>query len=591
MAGTQATCKSSLPITFTCPRADFRRASFGADWGDYISFSHRLKERADAAGQDLLVIDTGDRVEGNGLYDASHPKGKYDMAIFDSQHVDLLCSGNHELYKRISVSFEYNTTVPHFKDHYIASNLDVIDPKTQQRQPLSHRFKKFTTKNQGIRVLALGFLFDFTNNADNVIVQKVEDTIKEGWFSDAMRDRDVDLFVVIGHVGLDALETKAIFRAIRESHWDTPIHFFGGHTHIRDYAKFDKKAFGLQSGRYLETIGFASIDGLRTAGKKPASKHLVRASPIPTFARRYIDNNLFSFHHHAGLNESNFATGHGLNVSARIRGARQKLNLDQLYGCAPKTFWTNRAEYPSESSVFTLLQDHIIPDKVTRSDRKDVPRIVITNTGAIRFDIFKGTFTTDTMYTVSPFTSQLRFVRDVPWKIAQLLPKILNQEVPQLWPTDLALEWQSRAPVKQDLNAHKTNLRTEAPYQNDQMPLEHWTGQKDDDLTPGYTTHDASGSDGDDTIHSPIRFYKVPNVIDSRLAFPPEEDDDKPESVDVVYNEFLERYILLALKFLGSDYNKDSTESYIHNKTMTALLGEWVKENWKCEQEVGDGEL
>ena len=543
-----------------------------------------------------MVIDTGDRVEGNGLYDASHPKGKYDLDIFDKQHVDLICSGNHELYKRASIDFEYNTTVQHFKDNYIASNLDVIDAKDGKRKPLAQRYKKFTTKNQGIRVLALGFLFDFTNNADNIVVQKVEDALKEEWFQDAMRDRDIDLIVVIQHVGFKASETKAIFKAIREKHWDTPIHFFGGHTHIRDYAKFDRKAYGLQSGRYLETVGFASIDGLNAGGKKTMSTtghevhSVVSMAKTPTFSRRYIDNNLFSYHHHTKLNASTFPTSYGLNVSASIRDARRRLKLDHTYGCAPHTYWTNRAAYPSDSSVFTLLQDRIFPDKVVRPDRKDVPRLVITNTGAIRFDIFKGRFTTDSMYTVSPFTSQFRYVKDVPWKAAKLLLKILNQEVPQLWSVELAAEFQSRVPAKVNVAVSLDDATNDSPRvdQRSQQPLM----GSDKELTPGYTTRDAAGSDGDDTIHSAIQFYKVPNIIESRLAFPASsEDAEDPDTVDVVYNEFLQKYILLALKFLGTDYDDASTAPYIEDKSMTTILGEWVKENWKCEEDGRASEL
>ena len=57
------------------------RPQYSADWGDYVSFAKHLRDRADEDGSDLLVIDTGDRVEGNGLYDASNPRGKYTFDI------------------------------------------------------------------------------------------------------------------------------------------------------------------------------------------------------------------------------------------------------------------------------------------------------------------------------------------------------------------------------------------------------------------------------------------------------------------------------------------------------------------------------
>ena len=37
---------------------------YSADWGDYYSFTARMRELADVQGVDLLVVDTGDRIEG-----------------------------------------------------------------------------------------------------------------------------------------------------------------------------------------------------------------------------------------------------------------------------------------------------------------------------------------------------------------------------------------------------------------------------------------------------------------------------------------------------------------------------------------------
>ena len=141
---------------------------------------------------------------------------------------------------------------------------------------MAQRYRKFTTKNQDIRVLAFGFLFDFTGNANNTVVQPVEKTIKETWFQEAIRE-DVDLFLVIGHATLPGPEFKALFRAIRSQNWDTPIQFFGGHSHIRDFVKYDSKAYGVQAGRYMETIGWMSIDGIKGNGKNKDARRSILA--------------------------------------------------------------------------------------------------------------------------------------------------------------------------------------------------------------------------------------------------------------------------------------------------------------------------
>ena len=508
------------------------------------------------------------------------------MKIFEEQHVDLLCAGNHELYKNTSSEDEYYETVPSFLGNYLASNLDIIDPKTGEQRPLAKRFKKFTTKNQGIRILAFGFLFNFENNSNNTIVQTVQDTIKEKWFQEAIRDREVDLFLVIGHVPLRTQEFASIFKAIRAQQWDVAIQFFGGHTHIRDYAKYDSKAYGLESGRYMETIGFMSVTGLPTGGKSnPTSigPHAARLA-APTFSRRYIDNNLFSFHQHTKLDGNTFPTEHGRNVSSMIASAREALKLDKTFGCAPKDYWTNRAPYPSENSIFSWLQDEVLPDMVSDADRADVPRMVLVNTGALRFDIFKGPFTVDTTYTVSPFTSGFRSVKDVPFSVAKRLLQIINQEVPQLWPTSqqsLAFDGPVRSLQPKITAAHHVDEHDFLPVRRGgQVPL----GKDDDvELTPGYTTTDDAGSDGDDTVHAPITFYRVPNALESRIGFPPASSAaDDPVSVDVVYVDFIESYILLALRFLGTDYAAPDTDVYMAGRDMTGVIAQWVREHWKC---------
>ncbi|KAL8989761.1 MAG: hypothetical protein Q9169_008289, partial [Polycauliona sp. 2 TL-2023] len=372
--------------------------SFTGDWGDYISLAERLREKADSEGRDLLLIDTGDRIEGNGLYDASDPKGKYTREILKQLEIDVICTGNHELYHKASSDNEYLVTVPNSNGNYLASNLDIIDPTSGERVPLAPRFRKFITKNQGIRVLAFGFLFDFTGNANNTIVEAVEKTVQQKWFLEAIHDRQVDLFLVAGHVLLDSPEYHSIFKAIREVQWDVPIQFFGGHTHIRDYFKYDSKAYGLESGRYMETIGFGSITGLSTDGKTnpPIAENILSG---PKFARRYIDNNLYSFYHHTRLNSTTFPTAKGHEVSVMIASARKDLKLDHRFGCAPQDLWTNRAPFPHKNSIFSWLQVQVLPDIICDRTRKDIPRLAIFNTGGIRFDIFKGPFTIDTTYT------------------------------------------------------------------------------------------------------------------------------------------------------------------------------------------------
>ena len=568
---------------------------YAADWGDYVSFAHHLHRRADADGSDLLLIDTGDRIEGNGLYDASDPTGKYLFDIVKQQSIDVVTIGNHELYQKNSSDREYDEVVPDFKDSYIASNVDIYHPKTGELVALARRYRKFTTKNQGVRILAFGFLFNFRGNANNTRIQNVKETIKEEWFQDAIREKDVDLFLVAGHVALrNSPEFEQIYKAIREAQWDIPIVFFGGHFHIRDYRKYEKKAYGIASGRYMETVGFLSISGLSTGEKSS-----VHPEATPKYERLYIDNNLFSLHHHSGTSSSTFDTELGLNVSKSISAARETLNLDHAYGCAPKTYWLNRAPFPSDNSLLTLMEDEVLPD--TFADLK-TPSIVLTNTGAIRFDIFEGPFTIDSTFLVSPFISGFRRLKDVPYEAASKILDLLNNQgqIPlhdlksiaerpdgedKLQLEDLI---PARVPVNERSLEFGKTMNQFAPHLIVDSQQQTFLGDDDDDdrekpQVPGYTTVDDAGTDGDDTLHQPLEFFTVPNCIGTNIGF--SKSFDLPEKVDVIYNEFIQDWVILALQFLGEKRDRDGdTSPALDGKTMTDVISEWIQVNWPCEQ-------
>ncbi|PSN67151.1 ser/Thr protein phosphatase-like protein family [Corynespora cassiicola Philippines] len=557
--------------------------SYSADWGDYISFAKHLHDRADAEGSDLLLIDTGDRIEGNAIYDSSKPRGKFTYEIAKEQNIDLISSGNHELYKKTSSEGEFYHTVPDFRGNYLASNLDIYNPETGILEPLAPRFKKFTTKNQGIRILAFGFIFDFTGNANNTVIHRVEDTVGEEWFKEAIRDKDVDLILVYGHVDIRSSEYATLFSTIRSAQWDTPIQFFGGHTHIRDYKIFDDKSVALESGRYMETLGFMSIDGLRTGGTN--DRPAVPQKSKLKFARRYLDNNLFSLHHHSGKDGNSFPTAHGLNVTSEIGDARKSLGLGERYGCAPHDFWVSRRPYPHEESIFSLLEEQVLPQSIEKSERiqNGGKALVITNTGGVRFDIFKGPFTKDTKFLVSPFTSGIRYIKDVPYKAASRVLRLLNSQGPilsQMRGQSVYLQPAEQVAAKYRPEIYTSNEEKHTfPGPEAQSPI----SINEKPLIPGYTTKDDAGEDGDDTLHSPIRFYRVPNCIQAPVGF--KKEDEEPETVDLMYNEFIQKWVLLALEYLGEHYSEVDTEYFFDGKSFTDVLTDWVKDHWNTNED------
>ncbi|KAI5861065.1 Metallo-dependent phosphatase-like protein [Durotheca rogersii] len=589
---------------------------YSADWGDYISFTSHMRKKADEKGVDLLVIDTGDRIEGSGLYDGSDPKGKYSYDIFTQQPIDALCTGNHELYQEGSVDREHNTTVPRYKNAYIASNLDYIEPETGNQIPQAQRYVKLKTKNLGYNIIVLGFLFDFDRNAKNSVVKPVEEAMKEEWFQTAIREKP-DLFLVLGHIGLRMKEFEQIFKVIRDQNWYTPIAFFGGHVHVRDARKFDDNAFAIASGRYFETIGWMSIDGIN---KKSASD--ISTEATATFKRRYIDNNLFGLQYHTGLNETTFPTELGRNVTNMIAKARKTLKLDRSFGCAPQDLWMSRAPYPSNSSIFTWLETQVLPDTIVNEERANFSRLTIVNTGAIRFDIFKGPFTTDSTFLISPFISKFNYIADVPYPVASKVIQLLNNGGPvfngnhSLNTKHLTIpERTSPWVILNTVGEEEVPLP--ALFMDGDGAIQKPLGGGNDDpsegpqLTQGYTTQDDLGTDGDDAVHAPIRFYDVPNCIEAKIAFPPPPPPapsppaptttattssssspspsssaagasvgPDPEKVDLVFLDYVQPWIIPALQFSGGDYKVEDVQLYL-NATLTDLIAGWVKENWE----------
>lgn len=336
----------------------------------------------------------------------------------------------------------------------------------------------------------------------------------------------------------------------------------------------------------METLGFMSIDGLNTGGKKDS--HVTPQKAKLTFSRRYIDNNLYSMHHHSAKDEKSFPTEHGKNVSKAIGDARKSLDLTHTYGCAPKDYWVSRRPYPDPESIFSLIAEEMLPQSLSKSDhlKSDKKALVITNTGAIRFDIFKGAFTKDTKFLVSPFTSGFRYIPDIPYKAASQVIKLLNNEGP------IMLEMLKQNSFLTPPEVHATRFRPHMLSHSDNVFA---MGQQEQHILqggeletfPGYTTKDDAGDDGDDTVHSKIDFYDVPNCIQSNIGFEA-EDKNLPESVDLVYNEFIQGWVLLALEFTGQKHSSDDTKSWENGKSFTDIMTDWVEEHWankdrKCQ--------
>lgn len=173
---------------------------FSANWGDYISFTQHMRRRADEKDVDVVVVDTGDRHDGNGLSDATSPDGAISQQIFKHADLDIVTIGNHELYKDEIGEQELEVLAEHYGERYLTSNVDIWDQQNDEWKSIGERYRVFTTKNQGYKVVAFGFLFDFNGYSPNTRVTLVEDAVEQDWFVEALNEADVDVFLVAGHI-------------------------------------------------------------------------------------------------------------------------------------------------------------------------------------------------------------------------------------------------------------------------------------------------------------------------------------------------------------------------------------------------------
>ncbi|AAS51528.1 ADL392Wp [Eremothecium gossypii ATCC 10895] len=497
---------------------------YDATWGDYVSFAQRFRERV--KDKDLILIDSGDKRTGNGLSDLTSPMGLKSSGIFNLQKLDLLTLGNHELYTEDVVRLEYYGTAmePELSDKYVTSNVEFIT-EDGDVYPFGNKYRYFETPNQNLRVLAFAFMFDFPWAAKNVRLTPLAEEVKKDWFTQTVEKYPadkLDIIVVFGHLPVTRGENEELLqlhKRLRESYPDTIIQYFGGHTHVRDFVVLDEKATALQSGRYSETVGFLSIDDV--------------AKEKPEFFRSYMDFNLRSFMHHSGYkNIEEFRTKDGEYVNAQIEELREKLGLNTVFGYVPEDYYLDAEPIESPNNIYNFLTNKILP--TLRSDAYDetVSRFIMINTGSMRYDLYRGNFTADVEYIVTPYQNDWKYI-EVPTKLGGILAAYMNSGKPIF--TSIANELprlsrrDSRCPVITDAN-----------------------------LSRGYTTADDAGCTGDDTPHQSTPSYPVPNVVQSVEI---NEEAGEDGTAHLVFYSFMEKRIVVALNELNI-LQKVTTKTY-----------------------------
>ena len=546
--------------------------------------------------------------DGNGLSDAGPGvQGHVSDQVFALADYDLLTIGNHELYNMSVAQDVYEHFVPHWGDRYLTSNVHITLPGTTQSRPIGHRYTRFTTKNQRLTIQAYGVLFDFQLGAPGITVQDPKAMVKEAWFQASLRaSSDVDAFVIAGHMPVTGYDGwDAIHEAIRSVWPTTPILMLGGHTHVRDCRMLDSHAMALESGRYLETVGWMSVSNVS----------------VPTFSRRYIDANPRNYAFHAGLvHAGHLSTPRGRFVRATMDAMARAWNLTDMYGIVPRDYYLDRAPYGDPSALLTLMSEHILPDVVRSSfpARANASNLIIMNSGSQRFDVFAGAFTKNDQYIVSPFRDAFLFVPDVPWYVARRLVHRLNElgavhnEQPgavhpaqgdadpifhqylrhafysywlnRLSPTSTS-STQSPVPSGRPASARRLEELLEQVGTDGSMAeaLPHLVGgSRGRSPSLGYVTADSCSGLGDDTVHTPIPYSdEQPDYIAAQPVPLPSGDYDH---VDVIFADFIAQSILSLLNTYDARRHYTMADvSVWGNATTESLYSSFAQLYWRLD--------
>ncbi|KAF9113236.1 hypothetical protein BGX27_001983 [Mortierella sp. AM989] len=509
-----------------------KEGSYSADFGDFASFLAHMRRQANLRRKDLLVVDSGDLHDGNGLADATPLSGQVSNPIFEKINYDALAIGNHELYLPEIALDTYKNFAPSWGKKYLTSNTYIKDPQTNKTVPIGKLYNKFRMKF-GTRVMSYGFLYNFFGAANNTIVERANVTVTLPWFQNSLKE-EVDVYLVVGHVPVRWAEAQAVVKAIRAVHPSKPILLFGGHLHTRDFKVYDSRAYGLSAGRFMETLGWMSVSGIHDRACRIEANCVGKNL---TVSRRYLDTNVHTYKTHSLSHpRQKFDTWKGRQITKEVTDARKALGLSTVLGCAPQDYFLNRYPYTDSRSLLNLVTKEILPFSIVDKARPN-PTVVFINSGCQRFDVFKGSFTVDDTYIVSPFRDDFEFAT-VPFKVARNILNGLN-----------------RAPFQK---------RADAP-----APPTNST------LTPGYVTKDDYGLGGDDWAHSPIPYVPTPNYISTDLPTGLGDDD----LVDVAWLSFFTNLIDPIFKKLDP-VNNYTIKPYQVGITTYEMWPIYVKAKW-----------
>ena len=316
---------------------------------------------------------------------------------------------------------------------------------------------------------------------------------------------------------------------------------YSGHAHQRDCIRPDGRSQILASGRYMETVGFSSI------ALPPALLAMDNTEPL-NMTRRYLDANLATYRYHSNTSQKVFDLPLGNEMKEVMRNYSSSFNLSYTYGTAPQSYYLDRYPTNHHSSLINLYATKVFSTVLSKppKGRKGIPPVFLFNTGAARFDVFKGAFTRDDQLTVIPFENGMWYVEDLSMKLvrkvlerlnnlpgepelAMMISKMKTENV-QILQDSLAISAYRRkqSELFEASRIGKTSIRYKNNKGEDEADLQR--------LTYGYVTQDLCGTlSGDDTPHQALPAFPIPEFVLSSQPEGSMSQVQETEKMDLVF--------------------------------------------------------
>ena len=411
---------------------------------------------------DLYFVMNGDWIDGTGLAIDGDPSSL--IPLVEKMPFDVVNTGNHELYKSSVV--EYMTRPGGFIDwwgpRHLSSNVLLKSSSTtttsssQQHaaaKPLSNRYIVLHGTNHD--VLVFGYLYNLQNPSELLTITNVEDTVKQSWFLNALKEESYDAILLMAHMGHDDPLVDVILNAIRHVVGTfMPIQFITGHTHYRRYGQKDTYSTSIESGRFLDTIGFVSFPTHTTVLSTPSTSSPSSSnsnsstssiinggdddsSSSSLFRHVFLDANVQVLRETLGFMEGendddddaddDFVTTNGRDLSTFIEETRAKLGLTARIGCAPQDYYINRTMQSYETeSLWRLYKEQVVPATLFPNDVSS-PKVILVSQGSWRYDLLGGNnLQADDMIAVDPFNEPVYYLGSYPIEVILKLNATLN---------------------------------------------------------------------------------------------------------------------------------------------------------------------